>query len=817
MTQQTRIIENRIKWSQDQASAQAAIVANKQIAQSFEAISIASKQFALGQAQINELVAAASANAGLNAQQTQALAQQYGLLASSEQQVTVATDTQAKSVGILAQRYLDVKAAAEQARNAEVLASQPSQASLTGGGAAVSGGGGSLSGARGALRAGGFLLGAEAGGGALRAVGQVITLTTVLGPFGVAAGIGIEALRAVTDAETKRAEAAQKAADILKELTGAGAGGDTSADINKRIEAQTRQRDALLEVQNALNVQADAVTNLNFAYSQGAFSAEEYKTRLVAIGNETDALTGGAVTAAGGMLDLNKLLEDNKQSITDANSAIALYNAELNTSSVAANDAAAAEEELRKAREVSAKQLIDQFQKESDLRLQLADLRRNGTSEQLQAFLQSNSDQINIIRNFLLPAVQTMGLTTEAATQKVQELNAQLVYLEHANTLAIAATKGVIEAREREAATAQALIDRSDAVNDALKEMRDAQTALADASKKSAETNAALVEGERDHARNLRGIETDTNDKIADIRRKAGEKLIDIDAKSAERLLQQRENDNLSIEAAVARGDIAAAQGILAQQSVRIEQERRNVETQKQDAAKNAQDQIAAANEQAKKLYDAEAERYAKEYQQRADAHREALEQERAALNAENALRQTQAFTIAYWNGVVSKSTGDFSQAAYDAAGRINQAVGLLRSTAINTSGFPRQTTPVSIAQFAAGYTPPEFSSSGYRYLGSSPGAYSQFGVFDTPSYNTRPGIYRSNVPEYHIPAADFHRMGGVGGSSLTVNVDARGATMDASEYRRITREEIVPIVEKKNIELVQVLATANRSVKRGK
>lgn len=786
MTQNTtRVIDNRIKWSQDQASAQAAIVTNKNVAASFSSVADAASRLGLSADQI----------AQLNAQMG-GVAANAGTAAAAQASVTAATDTQAKSVGLLAQRYLDVKLAAEQARNAQVLSASPTDAALTGGGnLALQRGLFNARQAAIALPGVGFQSPLTIGlrGLELVAAKTGASLTGLAGAVGVV-GIAVVALAVVFNKFSEGIEAAKK------RLTAALSAQDAyyTALQENTTEATQKQIEQLKAARPFLEQQvAETQGALDSAFAQAQAQFGDAAAR--------------ALDAAGKLptAQLREALDEQKATLqTNIDTTTRLTQAQ-EEGAFKANDLRAAEEELAKAREQYLKELTGQFDDEAQLRLQLADLRRSGTSEELQAFYQRNNDEINIIRNFLIPAYESAGVATGALTDRMHDL-------EHANELAEASVRSYIEQREREAKATEALVDRSDAVNDSLKELRDTQAALAKAAEASAKTLQAVADAENEHAANLREIELESGDKAVELRQKLADKLVDIDAKSAERIRQQKENDNLSTEAAIARGDIAAAQQILAQQRVRAEQEKRNVEQQKQEAEDTAKEQLDAAKKQTDKLLRAEQERYDKELRQRRDAHNQALQEERAALNAEAAARATHAFTIAYWNGVVATATNNFASAAYDAAGRINQATGLLNQAARQTTTTTsRAVTPggqnaveAALASFYASY--------GGTYQLPQPGAgYANPNLFDTPSYNTRPGIYRSLVPEVHIPIADFNRMGSMGGDTLVFQIDATGSQMDEGQFRRVIEETVVPIVEKGKIDVVQRMSAVHRNQRR--
>ena len=130
--------------------------------------------------------------------------------------------------------------ATQQARElAGSLEQAATQAKAVGGAAS---GGFNLGGARQVLGVAGGLASTVGGGQAVSAASSVLGLTAALGPMGVALGAGTLAIKAVTDAEQKRTEAAKEYVDAVS-----GAAGQTTEQIQAQIDAEKARVGALSE------------------------------------------------------------------------------------------------------------------------------------------------------------------------------------------------------------------------------------------------------------------------------------------------------------------------------------------------------------------------------------------------------------------------------------------------------------------------------------------------------------------------------------------------------------------------------------------
>lgn len=495
----------------------------------------------------------------------------------------------------------------------------------------------------------------------------------------------------------------------------------------------------------------------------------------------------------------------------------------------ASNDALQAEQALVKAREESARAAFAQIESEAQLRLDLARLRREGTSEEVQDRLRANEEEMTLIQNFIIPGIINVGEKTEQMVEQLEQHRQRLDDLRLANQLLVQSVEPVILQREAEARIAEALTDQSNATNDSLQLLAAAQEDVRDASAKTAEAYIELQLTQTEHSRNLVKLADEAAARQVDIREKANKRLEDIDAASSERILQLKENDNLTIENAVARGDIAAAQAVLRQQTLRIEQESRGRENQRQQAREQQEEQLALATEQADKLLAAAKERYDKELAQRQEAHATALEAESAANAALEAQQREHAFTMQYWNNIVADAQRAAGMSAEAAGRQMLQAAQNMQAAAnvansIRLTPVPNSRNMGPSSPGFAGYGTGTYggsligsraqSQSALRSFYDAYNAWAPAGrsvpTFDSGGISTSPGFYYAGVPEAHIPLSDMRGSGLMGGNTFVVNVDARGATMDEAHFRRIVRDEVLPRIETAKVETVLSLAEVN-------
>lgn len=439
------------------------------------------------------------------------------------------------------------------------------------------------------------------------------------------------------------------------------------------------------------------------------------------------------------------------------------------------------------------------------------------TTEQRQAEIRALENNIATLQQF----VATHDLSSEA----VAELAAQWQGMQGEIALLTSTGTTYADKLASEEAHKQALIDKSDAVNDSLEKLRDAEEDVREASDKTADARAALAVTEAEHQRALGRIADEAAAKEIDVRKKTTKRLEDIDAASSERIRQLKENDNLTIEAAIARGDIAAAQQVLREQAVRIEQEGRAREERRREAEADTREQIQQVQDNAARLLAAEQERYNKELAQRQQALNEALDAERAANEAYAAQQREHAFTMQYWANAVAAAQRAVSSATEALARNFQTAASTINSIRLTPVPNSRNMGPSSPG--FAGYGTGTYggsligsraqSQSALRSFYDAYNAWAPAGrsvpTFDGGGISTSPGFYYAGVPEAHIPLSDS-RAKDMLGTQMIFAIDARGSSMDETQFRRIVRDEVVPRIEAAKAETVLSLAEVHARIK---
>lgn len=211
--------------------------------------------------------------------------------------------------------------------------------------------GAALSGARGVAGTAGGLASLVGGSQAASAASSILGLTAQLGPLGLAAGVATVAIKAASDAEASRAEAAKNFADAV-----AATAGLTSDELQKQIDAERDRIAAFDESKTVLQDFRDRIQLQNDAYNFGVSSQAEFTNNIGIIARELHVFSGGAIKLSD---DLNYMVSNvnlldsaigEAQTRIDASSKnIAFLGVQMGTAAVAANDAAVAEEEYTKA------------------------------------------------------------------------------------------------------------------------------------------------------------------------------------------------------------------------------------------------------------------------------------------------------------------------------------------------------------------------------------------------------------------------------------------------------------------------------------
>jgi len=315
--------------------------------------------------------------------------------------------------------------------------------------------------------------------------------------------------------------------------------------------------------------------------------------------------------------------------------------------------------------------------------------------------------------------IQSGRLTEEAARQLGNE---QGTLLDEFNDL-IGVTRTYADQLDLEAKFKQAVIDRSDELNEGLQDLASAQADLAKASEKADETYRALTEAELEHAEKLRLIEADRLDKEQDLKDKAAEseqEQIDKRAEKREEALEDHQKKLREIEERYqdARGDAIGNRDALA--LLQAEKERakakkkededyadklkkidQSLEDQQKVIDKRLKEQLKSLEDNARKSIDAENRRYAKEYQDKLAAHQRSLSEEARYLREIEVQRGLNALSRQYWDGKlidsgnrVDAATAQYAVNLINYANQIANAAAMLPGAGGGSVGLPPPITP---------------------------------------------------------------------------------------------------------------------------
>ena len=453
-------------------------------------------------------------------------------------------DSAQSSVEQLRRTYLNLADAERVAGDEAVKAGEKQKASSAAGGALAS--------ARQVAGVAGGVASTIGGGQAVSAVSSILGLTAALGPLGAAAGVGVVALNAVTQAEQQRAEAAKNTADLLIDIY-TGAGDATTESLNAQIETLQAQRGQLEQAKQNLKESAD-----QFGY----------------------------VNLFGETVAVQPVIDQTQAAIDDLSMKLVALGAQANTEAVKANDAAAATEEF-------AKQLEDATAKTTQA--QLAEAQRavqiqQMTKEERDKEVASIAEEITVLENY----INTHALTEESYSS----LSAQLDQLRTrtdeltGTTLTYADVLAQVEAQQK------AVSDQTDNYFDALKregEIRD----------KIAAIRADIAQIEADAQTKIGEVYQESADKRIEIEDDAAERREEIAADSADAILRIQRDLGRSEKNARRERDVAAAiaarekaQDDLDDQKKRddkaLGQVEKNLQKQEEAIRKGQEKQIAA-------------------------------------------------------------------------------------------------------------------------------------------------------------------------------------------------------------------------------
>lgn len=377
------------------------------------------------------------------------------------------------------------KAIVSEERLAQAVA-KTAQASASGGG---------LDKARQVAGVAGGVASTVGGGQAVSAVSSILGLTAALGPLGAVAGTGVVAIKAVTDAEVARAEAAKNTADAINEIYG-GAVGQTTEAINQQLASLSSQRASLEQGRDFLkSLQGEADQNFGF------------------------------VNITGTSVRLSDVLAENATAIEDVNKQIVIHTAQLDTEAVAQADAAAAAQ-------LFADQLAEATEKTTQSQLGAAqravEIQRM-TTEQRDEEVRSISEEITVLQNY----IDTHALTEDA----YNDLSDQLGVLQTRTEELTGTTITYADVLEQEARQKERLTTQTDNYFDALAREGEIRGRIAEITQQLAANQAeyAAESLKLVDARNIQIAEADAvaGERRAEIAKDTQERIAEIEAQAS--------------------------------------------------------------------------------------------------------------------------------------------------------------------------------------------------------------------------------------------------------------------------------------------
>lgn len=403
----------------------------------------------------------------------------------------------------------------------------------------------------------------------------------------------------------KRMEEARKSAEeyvsAQAEVTGQLVAGATSRELEGQLNTLTRQRDTLLAGGKVLE---GFITELQGIFDVGGGVTQEIREDFE---QRIRAATGGAV----GFEGLTAAIGAYNTQLNNINSQIGVITVSLNSVTVAANDALSA------------------IQQTADHEVDLANLRRTGSSEGVKEQIQTNAD----LQDALVGANEEIQRQIEANQGNEGALGAlytqlfanhdQINELIAANQELERSVLPIIEAREREAKLAEAITKQYDAQLNTLEQLGNAQE---DVNKAQQAYNDALAQSSA-KLEQARQAETDAVTKAESAKLEATAKaeaakleaIDNAEREAAEARLkalqdfheaERRINAKYNVDKLTAEGNRDALAAFMAKQQKEedLQEQERQLSKQEQavedtlrkqvEAANRARDkQVAAANE----------------------------------------------------------------------------------------------------------------------------------------------------------------------------------------------------------------------------
>lgn len=422
--------------------------------------------------------------------------------------------------------------------------------------------------------------------------------------------------------------------------TGAGIGlTAVLGEVSKGIEAQKKALEGQFAVQQTYY---DALQNLTTEQVREEIEKRQRANEILQQQiNETQGSLDSAFQQASGafgdlgarLLDnqlptaqLRTQLEELKGQLAINQGEVARFTQGLEINAFAANSAAAAAQ-------ANADAFATQIRDEFSFRARAADLRANGTSEQLKAIYEQNQIE-QILNDERISQLRPYADASENVRAEVAQLIKRQEELAQQNYILRTSVEGVIEARERESAAASRITEQYEQLQKAWQEegrIRDEMAKLdRESTEAQAKSEAEIAKIRTSAGDDLAKAETERRDSRTEAEakdRKAREKDLEEHLKKLAQINKTYENDSLS---AIANRDAAA----LDQASIRAKQESDAEKEEYKDRQKELDDAL-------KEQYESIDKRYQQEQIRIEAAARQAINTENQRFNAEQQIRNT--------------------------------------------------------------------------------------------------------------------------------------------------------------------------------
>lgn len=251
---------------------------------------------------------------------------------------------------------------------------------------------------------------------------------------------------------------------------------DQMAESKRRLEGALQAQQSYYSALTTLTTEQaqERITELQRARDAQRQQLDETRNALQTGFQQAQSVLGGNVTFVGdavarlldnqtGAAQLRERAEQLQVQFTATNDEITRLTQGLDAGAFAANTLREAEAKLAEERQKVVDQtitdLVSGLNEERSMRLRLTELRRGGTSEQVEARQQAVDDEVALLQNYLIPQAEIAATVSEVGAQALQDYKTQLQNLLQEQRLLIAQVLPIIQAREAEAAAVRSQLD----------------------------------------------------------------------------------------------------------------------------------------------------------------------------------------------------------------------------------------------------------------------------------------------------------------------------------------------------------------------